>query len=119
MGGGTAGSTTAPTGYIADSQGPGAIMMDARIGPMWVDEEKDSRQVNLDPEETTWREDRHTAGNAEAINNAIRLKEAKAKKDIKAFMGTDFGSTSTRASSRGKADTATRIPSSLPVEDLA
>uniref|UniRef100_A0A7S4RAI7 Uncharacterized protein n=1 Tax=Alexandrium monilatum TaxID=311494 RepID=A0A7S4RAI7_9DINO len=49
---GTCGSNAiAPTGYLADTPDHGAIVLDSRHGPLWVDDDKDSRPVDLDPEE--------------------------------------------------------------------
>mmetsp|Transcript_69024 Transcript_69024/g.133202 ORF Transcript_69024/g.133202 Transcript_69024/m.133202 type:complete len:139 (+) Transcript_69024:57-473(+) len=49
-------ATTAPKGYLADSQGDAAIVQDSREGPMWVDDDRDSRPVHLDPDESGDRE---------------------------------------------------------------
>mmetsp|Transcript_29940 Transcript_29940/g.95526 ORF Transcript_29940/g.95526 Transcript_29940/m.95526 type:complete len:187 (-) Transcript_29940:89-649(-) len=44
-------TTVAPKGYLADTQDEGAIVLDSREGPLWMDEERDSRTVDLDPGE--------------------------------------------------------------------
>lgn len=49
-------NTTAPRGYLADTQGNGTIVLDSREGPMWVDDANDSRPVHLDPDESNDRD---------------------------------------------------------------
>jgi len=43
------GSTQAPKGYLADTQDNGAIVLDSKDGPLWMDEE--TRPFPLDVEE--------------------------------------------------------------------
>mmetsp|Transcript_123390 Transcript_123390/g.245658 ORF Transcript_123390/g.245658 Transcript_123390/m.245658 type:complete len:185 (-) Transcript_123390:135-689(-) len=45
-------TTTAPRGYLADTQGNGSIVLDSKEGPMFVDDDKDSRPVHLHPDES-------------------------------------------------------------------
>merc|ERR1719282_1441903 len=41
----------APMDYLADTQEQGAIMLDSREGPVWMDDERDQVVVGLDPGE--------------------------------------------------------------------
>uniref|UniRef100_A0A7S2N2Q2 Uncharacterized protein n=1 Tax=Alexandrium andersonii TaxID=327968 RepID=A0A7S2N2Q2_9DINO len=46
-------ATTAPRDYLADTVDDGAIVLDSREGPVWVDDDQDSRPVDLDPGENS------------------------------------------------------------------
>jgi len=51
---GTCGSNAvAPAGYLADTPDRGAIVLDSRHGPLWIDDDRDSRPVDLDPGEAS------------------------------------------------------------------
>mmetsp|Transcript_74365 Transcript_74365/g.172345 ORF Transcript_74365/g.172345 Transcript_74365/m.172345 type:complete len:157 (+) Transcript_74365:73-543(+) len=45
------GPVAAPKGYLADTQDEGAIVLDSREGALWVDDDRDSRPVDLEPGE--------------------------------------------------------------------
>mmetsp|Transcript_47704 Transcript_47704/g.82965 ORF Transcript_47704/g.82965 Transcript_47704/m.82965 type:complete len:183 (-) Transcript_47704:65-613(-) len=44
-------NTKAPSGYLADTQDGGTIVLDSRDGPVWVDDAEDSRIVGISPDE--------------------------------------------------------------------
>merc|ERR1719188_237522 len=43
--------TAAPEGYLADTQDQGAILLDSRVGPVWLDDEGEDQVVGLQPGE--------------------------------------------------------------------
>lgn len=77
------GSTTAPAGYLADTQDGGAIVMDSRAGPLWMDDDKETRRYDLDPEETSWRESNINGRGAATMRTSVA--EAKLTQGGKSF----------------------------------